>query len=167
MKDGMPGEQEDRRIEHIIPAEAVKQGKYTCFIEVSCNLMFGLGASRYLHPQTDRAFPLVGADIVLPNPHARGLRTDFRILTEISRHPAAQATGLAQKALTVCNDIMNTFIRLDEETPEQLDALLQKCRKIGWKVLGELSEEQVKEMTVWKAKTETERPAEIWAIGHW
>lgn len=50
MKDGMPGEQEDRRVEHIIPAEAVKAGKYTCFFEVSCNGMFGLGASRYLHP---------------------------------------------------------------------------------------------------------------------
>lgn len=50
MKDGSPGEQEDRRVEHIIPAKAVKAGKYTCYVEVTCNGMFGLGPSRYLHP---------------------------------------------------------------------------------------------------------------------
>lgn len=50
MKDGSPGEQEDRRVEHIIPADAVRSGSYTCFIEVTCNGMFGLGPYRYLHP---------------------------------------------------------------------------------------------------------------------
>jgi alpha-mannosidase len=54
MKDGRPGEQEDRRVEHIIPAEAVKKGSYTCFIEVSCNGMFGLGPYRYLHPDVSK-----------------------------------------------------------------------------------------------------------------
>lgn len=60
---------------------------------------------------------------------------------------------------------MNKFMRVDNETPEQLDALLQTCRAIGWKVLGSLSEENVKETIMWK--TDAEKPAEIWAIGHW
>jgi alpha-mannosidase len=50
MKDGRPGEQEDRRVEHIIPAEAVKKGIYTIYIEVTANGMFGLGPYRYQTP---------------------------------------------------------------------------------------------------------------------
>ena len=50
MKDGHPGEQEDRRVEHIIPAEAVKKGIYEIVIEVTANGMFGLGPYRYQTP---------------------------------------------------------------------------------------------------------------------
>ena len=50
MKDGHPGEQEDRRVEHIIPAEAVKKGMYEIVIEVTANGMFGLGPYRYQTP---------------------------------------------------------------------------------------------------------------------
>lgn len=50
MKDGKPGEQEDRRVEHVIPAEAVKKGSYTIYIEVTANGMFGLGPYRYQTP---------------------------------------------------------------------------------------------------------------------
>jgi len=50
MKDGHPGEQEDRRVEHIIPPAAVKEGRYTVIIEVTANGMFGLGPYRYQTP---------------------------------------------------------------------------------------------------------------------
>jgi hypothetical protein len=50
MKDGHPGEQEDRRVEHIIPANAVKEGIYEVVIEVTANGMFGLGPYRYQTP---------------------------------------------------------------------------------------------------------------------
>ena len=50
MKDGHPGEQEDRRVEHIIPAQAVKRGIYEVVIEVTANGMFGLGPYRYQTP---------------------------------------------------------------------------------------------------------------------
>ena len=50
MKDGHPGEQEDRRVEHIIPAQDVKQGIYEVVIEVTANGMFGLGPYRYQTP---------------------------------------------------------------------------------------------------------------------
>lgn len=43
MRDGRPGAQEDRRIEHVIPTEAVQRGTYTIIIEVSANAMFGVG----------------------------------------------------------------------------------------------------------------------------
>ena len=50
MKDGHPGEQEDRRVEHIIPSNAVKKGIYEVVIEVTANGMFGLGPYRYQTP---------------------------------------------------------------------------------------------------------------------
>jgi alpha-mannosidase len=53
MKDGHPGEQEDRRVEHIIPAYAVKKGSYTVYIEVTANGMFGLGPYRYQTPDVN------------------------------------------------------------------------------------------------------------------
>lgn len=57
MKDGKPGEQEDRRVEHIIPAEAVKRGSYTIYIEVTANGMFGLGPYRYQTPDVGPPHP--------------------------------------------------------------------------------------------------------------
>jgi len=56
MKDGHPGEQQDRRVEHIIPAQSVKQGKYEIVIEVTANGMFGLGTYRYQTPDVRLAF---------------------------------------------------------------------------------------------------------------
>ena len=60
---------------------------------------------------------------------------------------------------------MNAFIRGEGQTAEELDEVLQRCRRIGWKVLGKLGKEEVQALSVWK--TEKDRPAEIWAIGHW
>jgi alpha-mannosidase len=58
MKDGKPGEQEDRRVEHVIPADAIKKGSYTIYIEVTANGMFGLGPYRYQTPDV-RPLPSV------------------------------------------------------------------------------------------------------------
>ena len=44
---GSGNEQETRRVEHVIPKEAVKSGRYECFIEVSCNGMFGTANMQY------------------------------------------------------------------------------------------------------------------------
>lgn len=54
----MMGLQEDRRIEHIIPAEAVKAGEYHCIVEISINAMFGLGLDgfRYQRPEVCPSF---------------------------------------------------------------------------------------------------------------
>jgi hypothetical protein len=47
------GLQEDRRIEHIIPSEAVKAGSYHCIIEISINAMFGLGLNGFRYQRPD------------------------------------------------------------------------------------------------------------------
>lgn len=52
-KDNRPGDQTDRRVEHIIPADAVKAGKYALVVEVSCNAMFGLGGGGYKYQVPD------------------------------------------------------------------------------------------------------------------
>jgi alpha-mannosidase len=52
-KDGVPGDQEDRRVEHIIPRTAVEVGTYEVVIEVSINAMFGLGLNGFRHQKPD------------------------------------------------------------------------------------------------------------------
>ena len=52
-KDGKPGTQEDRRVEHIIPREAISNGKYQFIIELSVNAMFGLGLNGFRHQRPD------------------------------------------------------------------------------------------------------------------
>lgn len=34
-KDGVPGTQEDRRVEHVLPESVKETGVYECYIEVS------------------------------------------------------------------------------------------------------------------------------------
>jgi len=52
-KDGKPGVQEDRRVEHIVPPDAVRSGSYNIYVEVSCNGMFGLGTGGYRYQVPD------------------------------------------------------------------------------------------------------------------
>lgn len=185
MKDGHPGEQEDRRVEHIIPVEAVKEGLYTIYIEVTCNGMFGLGPYRYQTPdvsgycnpsswprkahrhQLNRSFPLVAADIVVPNLGVRALKVDFRILTEVARHPGAKGMGLGQRALKACDDIMNRFRRVEGDEKNnfaRVDSMISDCRKIAWVVLGSLDDEDLQKVCVWATGA---REGKVWAIGHW
>lgn len=129
--------------------------------------MFGLGVFRYEEPPKDRTFPLVAADIVVPNYHARGLRNDFRLLTEIARHPDAKTFGLSKKAYKACDDIMNRFKRTAGDQANNfagVDAMLQECRKIGWDVIGSLDEESLKQVAVNNLDV---IEAKVWAIGHW
>jgi hypothetical protein len=52
-KDGVPGTAEDRRVEHVVPREAVERGTYELIVELSCNGMFGTGLNGYRHQQPD------------------------------------------------------------------------------------------------------------------
>jgi len=117
--------------------------------------------------QPNRQFPLVSADIILPNLPVRALKTDFRILTEVARHDQAKQMGLAQRALKACDEIMNNFRRTKGDTDngfEKVDEMIQRLREISWGVLGKLDEEGLKGTCVWDRG---EREAKVWAIGHW
>lgn len=52
-KDGAPGTAEDRRIDHIVPREAVTAGRYEIYIEVSVNGLFGVGINGFRHQRPD------------------------------------------------------------------------------------------------------------------
>lgn len=58
-KDGKPGTQEDRRVEHIVPRAAIRNGKYNFIIELSINAMFGLGLNGFRHqrPNVSASLP--------------------------------------------------------------------------------------------------------------
>lgn len=57
MKDGQPGTAEDRRVDHIIPRDAVAAGSYSFYVELSINAMFGLGLNGFRHQQPDVRAP--------------------------------------------------------------------------------------------------------------
>ena len=75
----------DRRVEYIIPREAVEQGIYELVIESSCNGMFGVSVSDDIFdaPDMNRYFSLASAELVVPNMEAWGLSWDFQTLREI------------------------------------------------------------------------------------
>jgi alpha-mannosidase len=52
-KDGKPGTQEDRRVQHIVQRYAIKNGKYQFVMELSVNAMFGLGLNGFRHQRPD------------------------------------------------------------------------------------------------------------------
>jgi alpha-mannosidase len=117
--------------------------------------------------QPNRFFPLVSADIILPNLPVRALKTDFRILTELARHDQAKQFGLSQRALKACDDIMNRFRRVKGDTENNfkgVDKMIEELREISWSVLGRLDEEGLRGTCIWD---KGEREARVWAIGHW
>lgn len=156
------GTQEDRRVEHVIPRAAVESGRYDLVIELSVNAMFGLGSkqSRYQEPLKDKYFDLVTADIFVSRSEARHLQYDFVILSQIAR---SGHSSVQKRALKATQEIMNAW-RRDEGDVESGDLaqLVARCRKIGWRVLGDLDPQSI-------ARTQTNLAGEdvnIWAIGH-
>jgi hypothetical protein len=109
-------------------------------------------------------YELITADLVLANSLGRALELDFQSLRQVSEDPIR--SGIAQKALKACNDIMNRFTRWPgDDTDGALSRVLHECRSISQAVLGPLDAAGI-------SKTTTHDPncapdAKIWAIGHW
>ncbi len=61
---------------------------------------------------------------------------------------------------------MNTFRRIegDDKDLGLVDDMVQKCREIGWDVLGRLDDDGLRKGCLGNRE---EREAKIWAIGHW
>ncbi|KAI0085525.1 glycoside hydrolase family 38 protein [Irpex rosettiformis] len=145
----------DRRVDHIIPHEAVKKGYYEIVIESSCNGMFGVpwNGDTIAPPDMNRYFSLASADLVVPNQEAWRLLWDFTTLKEISETLSGNS-GLQNKALTVANEIMNVFNNRDLSS-------ISRARKLAEEIFGEH----------WDKKGEMiyaegpERP-QIWGIGY-
>ncbi|WWC96371.1 hypothetical protein V866_003239 [Kwoniella sp. B9012] len=148
-----PGYVEDRRIEHIIPREAVNAGRYECYIEVACNGIFGIGINGYRHhePDMNMKYHLALADLVLVRSEAHALKVDFQILKQFARSPQGAQSPISRKALRAANEIMNVFRRDSEEV---IDEAVRKGREIAKQVIGEGLNEFEDEDT------------KVWAIGH-
>lgn len=107
------------------------------------------------------------ADIVLVNEEARALRIDFQMLSQMARVPGAETSPVSQRALQACNDIMNTFRRVDgDEGDESLvDAVVRRCREVSQSVLGPLDHDSQQSLAAYNPDCAAN--AKIWAIGHW
>jgi alpha-mannosidase len=117
----------DRRVDHIIPPEAVRAGLYEIVIESSCNAMFGTAGVG--PPDENRYYTLASADLVVPNQEAWRLMWDYTTLRELSDNLPGNTTT-QNLALVLQNKIMNTF-NVDDPTT------IGKCRKIAEELLGE------------------------------
>ncbi|EJD32274.1 hypothetical protein AURDEDRAFT_178681, partial [Auricularia subglabra TFB-10046 SS5] len=136
-KDGTPlqgitgGGGGDRRVEYIIPRDAVKAGKHEFVIEMSCNGMFGIpwNGDIIMPPDMNRYFTLSTADITVPNAEAWALRNDFDTLKQLSQTLPGNSV-LQNAALTAANEILNIFDRRDAST-------IGKARKVAERVFGQ------------------------------
>lgn len=95
------------RTDFIIPPKWCK-GKFTFYIETSCNGMFGNGNGVVDPPNPNRYFRLLNADLVLPNLPARDLHIDFWEIGDLAREMPGDLWQ-KHKARVVGNEIMNTF----------------------------------------------------------
>lgn len=133
------------RVEYLFPRKWLEGGKHVFYVEVACNGMFGNGPGDIIQPpDPNRHFGLSKADIVAPNLEALALNIDFWILGGIILWPIllSRLTLLdaarefpnesweKHKALTVGNDIVNAFVKGDQES-------IKKCRKLAQQIVGD------------------------------
>jgi alpha-mannosidase len=162
-KDGTPiqgitgGYGFDRRVEHIIPAAARSAGIYEIVIESTCNGMFGvpLDGDTISPPDPNRYFALASADIVVPNQEAWRLMWDFNTLKQITQ-TLSGSTPLQNQALSVANEIMNTFDNRDPST-------IAKCRKLAEQVFGKDWDEKAGDIY---SEGPAKHDRKVWGIGH-
>lgn len=113
---GLTGD--DERTKFIIPKEwYADTGKYTFYLEMGCNGMFGSTKPEYVV----KIF-----EIQVPNLEAHALYYDFWIISDCAREGNSPQKF---KAREICNRIMDTFDRDDIGT-------IVKCRKIAQEFLG-------------------------------
>jgi hypothetical protein len=117
--------------------------------------------------QMDMHFELLHVDLLLPNIPIREMYADFRALQQISLSKENRASDLPRRALKAANELVNSFIRVDgdEEDPDLLLPVIDKCRKIAWEILGSLSESDKANLA--PSDPKVQEGAKIWAIGHW
>jgi len=115
----------------------------------------------------NRQFPLLNADIVLPNLDVRGMHTDFRILHQIAMSKENRASDLPRIAMKAANAMMDNFrlVPGHKEDPDLLLPVIKECRQIAWNVLGPLGDKDRKGLA--PSDPSVQADAKVWAIGHW
>lgn len=136
----------DRRVEHIIPPEAVKAGLYEIVIESSCNAMFGTAGVG--PPDENRYYGLASADLVVPNQEAWRLMWDYSLLRQLSDNlPGNSPTQ--NLALVLQNKIMNAFKVTDLGTIAECRAIAEELLGEGWEAKGSEIYDKTVDATVW------------------
>ncbi|ORX36276.1 glycosyl hydrolases family 38 N-terminal domain-domain-containing protein [Kockovaella imperatae] len=148
------------RTDHVISPSSVVGGKYSVYVEVSCNGLFGAATpgTEMAPPDPNRTFLLRTADIVLPNQPVRALALDFAILRQIAKSNRNPLSSLSARALKACNDIMDTY-RQPEGHAEAFRQVVHTCRLIAADILGDIDKRAL------VAGPGSDR-THVWAIGH-
>ncbi|ODV74122.1 alpha-mannosidase [Cyberlindnera jadinii NRRL Y-1542] len=117
------------RNDFIIPKRYYTSKKFTLYLEMSCNGMFGVGmGSDIAPPDPNRYFTLRTADLVLPNLEARALKIDYWIISDAARELSGESWQ-KYKARQVATDIIEAFDPNDVKS-------IKKCRDIAATFIG-------------------------------
>lgn len=117
------------RVEWIIPEDFRDGGQHMFYVEMACNGMFGCANGDLIQPPNpENYYSLSCAKIVAVNVEARALFVDFWILGDAARE-FPEDSWEEHTALTLCNDIMETFQRGDPGS-------ILRCRKMAQAYLG-------------------------------
>ncbi|OZJ02857.1 hypothetical protein BZG36_03218 [Bifiguratus adelaidae] len=113
-EDGMPlqgltgGAGSDARHEYILTTNAQGGEKYTFYIEMACNGMFGTGNGLIGPPDPNRFFNLNECELAVPNNEAWALLYDYQVILGIARDLPEDHIR-ASHALYTANRIVNAF----------------------------------------------------------
>ncbi|KAG0368052.1 Glycoside hydrolase, 38 vacuolar alpha mannosidase [Gamsiella multidivaricata] len=124
-RQGLTGDKgNDRRVEYVLLKKAKGRETIELFVEMACNGMFGAGMNNIINPpQENRRFLLAQVEIAVPNKAAWQLFYDMQVILGMANE-LPEDTVRAQEALYACNQVIDSFDRLNIENA------LQKCLQI-------------------------------------
>ncbi|KAI0219134.1 Glycoside hydrolase, 38 vacuolar alpha mannosidase [Massospora cicadina] len=115
----------NQRLEYTLTKESRGGEEFNFYLEMACNGLFGNGAY-LIGPPENRTYPILLAELAVPNALALKLRHDFGIIRDLAKKlPETSSRGA--RALRVANKVMNLFRR--DGDPEALKRCLEVTGK--------------------------------------
>lgn len=115
----------NQRLEYPLTKACHGGEEFNFYLEMACNGLFGNGPY-LIGPPENRSYPLLLAELAVPNALALQLRHDFGIIRDLAKKlPETSSRGA--RALRVANKVVNLFQR--DGNPEALKRCLEVTRK--------------------------------------
>ncbi|KAL1924955.1 uncharacterized protein VTP21DRAFT_4609 [Calcarisporiella thermophila] len=116
--------------EYILTQCARGDDKYTFYVEMACNALFGNGSGTIQPPDPNRFFTLSTADLAVPRKEVWQLLHDFEIIRQMASDLPADSQRAAD-ALYTANEIINTFSLDDPESIKRARQVAAEYLKIS------------------------------------
>ncbi|KAL0486594.1 alpha-mannosidase [Acrasis kona] len=110
------GDGGDKRHEFPLISKAFGGDKYSFYIEMACNGLFGIGGATMIsEPDKDRTFELKKCEIAVFDEEAYELLMDFKLIADMAAH-LPQDSNRGSQALLTANKIINKCDTRDRST---------------------------------------------------